>query len=114
MSITGSSTPVYSGTAFNMTCTAIVTKSLELPVTVTMVWKKFSLCGNNWKPIFNFPATEASPNSFQSTVELYPVCSSDHGTYSCTATVVTEFNYSTTNVAHFSLSVTSKFYLLSI
>ena len=109
VSITGSSNSIYSGTAFNMTCTANVA-NLFVFVTVKMVWKK--LFGSTWNTVFNFHANKTSPNSFQSTVELYPVCSSDGGAYSCTATVIAE-DYSTTEVAYFALSVTGKILLIA-
>lgn len=108
MSITGSSSsPIYRGIAFNMTCTTNLTKSLDIPVTVSVIWKR--LYCNGWHIYRDFhPAKEVSPNVFQSIIEYSPVCNWNGGIYSCTAIVEAGSYADTTIQANFSYSTTGK------
>lgn len=108
MFITGSSSIIYLGTAFYMTCTANLTEDVDIPVVVTIIFRKQAQ-HNTWK-LYGGPllADEVSPNVFQSTIKQSPVCQSDSGTYRCTAIVRAENYTDTTNEAYFSYSVIGK------
>lgn len=135
ISIIGTRSKVYYGTIYTMTCTANLTKNVDIPITITMTWRKqyyyyrscsssCNSCGcNNCKwciyetwNLYKGPlsANEISPNLFQSNVIRSPVCKGDGGSYSCTAAVGAENFTDATAVAYFTYSVVGKFNLIFI